>query len=332
MTSITVFNNKGGVGKTTLLCNLASYLAVIHKKKVLVIDADPQCNATTYIYPENQLTWLYTRNNQTIYNVINPLSKGKGYFEGKLPIYRSTGFSINVIAGDPRLALSEDLLAEDWLSARSGSARGMQTTTVFAQLLSRCEHYDYVFFDVGPSLGAINRAVLLSSDYFLLPMSSDIFSLRAIENISKSLSNWKKGMESGLNQYFDIEGEPYAIQDKSFTPRLQFLGYVTQQYISKTVRGIPQPVKAYDQIIKRIPQVIEKELVSKFSSNVSLGFQLGQIPNLHSLVPLSQVAKVPIFGLKGRHGVVGAHFAKVKEFAEIIDSVTNSFLSNLNQL
>jgi cellulose biosynthesis protein BcsQ len=55
MRSITVFNNKGGVGKTTLLCNLASYFAIRLRKKVLIVDADPQCNATTYLFDEHSL-------------------------------------------------------------------------------------------------------------------------------------------------------------------------------------------------------------------------------------------------------------------------------------
>jgi cellulose biosynthesis protein BcsQ len=210
MRSITIFNNKGGVGKTTLLCNLASYLAIRKKKRVLIIDADPQCNATTYLLEEELLIPIYDKREGTIYDVIIPLSRGKGYFKEVLPIIKSPGFRVDVLPGDPRLALAEDLLAADWISAKSGAPRGLQTTSVFAHLLTRCRKYetrcrkyDYVFFDVGPSLGAINRAVLIASDFFLLPMSSDIFSLRAIENISQSLLAWRKGIDGGLAQYKD---------------------------------------------------------------------------------------------------------------------------------
>ena len=55
MKAIAMFNNKGGVGKTTVLCNLASWLSLNEHKKVLVIDADPQCNTTTYVLDDDEL-------------------------------------------------------------------------------------------------------------------------------------------------------------------------------------------------------------------------------------------------------------------------------------
>jgi len=67
MKSIVVFNNKGGVGKTTLLCNLASYLSIKKGKKILIIDTDPQCNATAYMFPYPQIEEIYSTNKDTIY-------------------------------------------------------------------------------------------------------------------------------------------------------------------------------------------------------------------------------------------------------------------------
>jgi len=60
MHTLCVFNNKGGVGKTTLLCNLAAYFALVEKKRVLVVDADPQCNATAYMLSETKVEKLYS--------------------------------------------------------------------------------------------------------------------------------------------------------------------------------------------------------------------------------------------------------------------------------
>ena len=74
MKSIAVFNNKGGVGKTTLLCNLAGYLSLQYQKKVLVIDADPQCNTTTYVLDDDQFFDVYYEPKCfTIFDIVPPL-------------------------------------------------------------------------------------------------------------------------------------------------------------------------------------------------------------------------------------------------------------------
>ena len=82
MKSIAIFNNKGGVGKTTLLCNLASHLCINKKNKVLVIDADPQCNTTTYVLDEEQfLNVYYEPKCFTIADITPPLQSGVGYID-----------------------------------------------------------------------------------------------------------------------------------------------------------------------------------------------------------------------------------------------------------
>src|SRR6185437_1638118 len=105
--SIAFFNNKGGVGKTTLLCNVAAALGIRKNKRVLIIDADPQCNATQALFTEDIVESLYTKSSSfTIQSVIQPLSLGKGYAEQIRPL-ASASFGVDVIPGDPRLALKE---------------------------------------------------------------------------------------------------------------------------------------------------------------------------------------------------------------------------------
>lgn len=329
MTPITVFNNKGGVGKTTFLCNLAAYLALKHNLKVLVVDADPQCNASIYLFSEEKMVEIYENKHGSINDLLEPISKGKGYHTGKLPILKSRGFGIDLIPGNPRFALREDLLATDWQTAKNGDPRGLQTTFVFRNLVDRCKEYDFVFFDLGPSLGAINRAVLIACQSFIVPMSSDIFSLQAVENIGTSLQIWKRTIELGLSNYRTEHAEQFLLNEKPVSWELSFTGYVTQQYTAKTVRGNRQPVKAYDRLIKRIPKAIETHLATPFGSEHPSNLELGRIPNLHSLVPMSQNAHVPIFKLTSQHGVVGAHFAKVEDAYELYKNVANSFLNNI---
>ena len=91
------FNNKGGVGKTTLVANLGAELSLNFKAKVLVVDADPQCNLTQYVLPEEETQSLYAQDNpDSIYTVIRPLSLGKGY-ESELPIRHVPNFGFDVI-------------------------------------------------------------------------------------------------------------------------------------------------------------------------------------------------------------------------------------------
>jgi len=320
--SIAFFNNKGGVGKTTLLCNVAAYCAQELDLKVLVVDADPQCNATQYMFDDDKLNYFYEETSSfTVYNIIRPLSLGKGYSR-ELSVTRSEQFGVDVLPGDPRLALTEDLLAKDWADAIGGNERGMRTSLLFAELMKRCSNYDVVFFDVGPSLGAINRAVLLASDHFVAPMSIDIFSVKAIENIAAWMSKWRRQWKTALENIDDIsEVESELVRE------LSFVGYVSQQYIAKRdVSGKKRAVNAYDKIMQLFDDVVTDQLAKTTplaSPNKKL--DLGSIPNLHSLIPLSQSARTPVIYLKSADGVRGAHFSKVKEakltFGEIAKKI-----------
>lgn len=331
-TVITIFNNKGGVGKTTLLCNLAAALKLNHGKRVLVVDADPQCNATAYLLTESTILDIYSPKPQhTVEQFLEPLRRGQGYLTSAPDVMHSPRFDVDLLPGDPRLALSEDLLASDWKSGSSGDPRGLQTTFVFADLVQHfSDGYDFIFFDVGPALGAINRAVLLASDYFLVPMSSDIFSLMAIGNISTALMKWKEALQKGLTEYHSNEGAHFTISAIPAAWRLKFVGYVGQQYTAKAVKGKRQPVKAYDRILKQAPERIRTELVVPFRADAqNFNPKLGEIPNLHSVVPLSQSANAPVFALKAKDGVVGAHFAKVAEAGDIYAGIADRLIENL---
>ena len=327
MQSLTFFNNKGGVGKTTLLCNVAAYFSIDKGKSVLIVDADPQCNATQYMFKEPALSGFYERSDSfTIYDIVRPLSHGKGY-ASKIEPQRADRFAVDVIPGDPSLALTEDLLARDWGSATGGDIRGIRTTLLFSELLRRCGSYDLVIFDVGPSLGSINRAVLLASDYFVAPMSIDIFSIKAIDNIAVWLRTWRKQWRAALANAEDID------DDLSHAHNISFLGYVSQQYIAKTKDGSKRAVNAYDKIMSQFESVITKKLIPEIGSDnrtIGGGFSLGSIPNLHSLIPMSQSNRAPVFELRSSDGVRGAHFTKVKDSRAIFGEVGDQILFKMS--
>ena len=332
MKSIAVFNNKGGVGKTTLLCNLASYLQRECGKRILVIDADPQCNSTTYALDENSFYDVYYEPKLfTISDLVPPLKRGKGFID-KFDVIESTGFGFDLVPGNPALAMWEDFLSSDWGDVAKAEIRGIRTNMLFVHFLSLCQEYDYVFFDMGPSLGAINRAVLLACDYFITPMSSDIFSLLALENIGVSIDKWRTDFNGAFERINQEDRED--VDNLKCKCTIKFLGYVEQQYITKSDSGTKRAVRAYETILKQIPKAMEEKVVAPINSEKygELNYKLGSIPNYYSLIPMSQNAHKPLFSLSNQDGVVGAHYQKVNDFKILMSKIAARFFENLEAM
>lgn len=244
---------------------------------------------------------------------------GKGYSD-KLPITKSHNFGFDIVIGDPRLALKEDLLAQDWRDARSGGTRGLRTTFVFADLIKKSKNYDFVFFDMGPSLGAINRAILLAANYFVVPMSIDIFSMWAIQNIGEALKVWQRDLDTGLR----LAEDPTEIVGLGREARLHFLGYVTQQHKEKSESGSARIVEAYDAIRRRLPAEVKERLGQLYPKN---GFEphLGDIKHLASLAPKSQTLHTPMINVSVR----GSYTTTRKQAREIYEKISSRFVENL---
>lgn len=333
MKSIAFFNNKGGVGKTTLLCNLAGYLARHADKRVLVVDADPQSNATSYLLSDDEIeSILEDADSINLFRYYDSIADGAGYSQVAPQTVRSLRFGVDVVPGNPRFALREDLLSRDWSDALIGSARGLQTTFAFQHLLHQVsERYDLVFVDMGPSLGAINRSILLSVDFFLTPMSVDLFSLMAVENILTSLKKWRDDLGLSLGLYErNNQGKRYSVDGKPVQWNARFLGYVMQQYRAKSVQGKRQAVKSFETLLQRFEPELAR-LEDEFGLDDKDSADLGRIPTLASLVPLSQLAHAPIFDLGASDGVVGAHFAAVDDAAGLYKEIAARFAKRLAQ-
>lgn len=317
--SVCFFNNKGGVGKTTLIANLAAELALNNAKKILLVDADPQCNLTQYLLSDDQYIEEYESDDPTtVYSVIHPLSIGKGY-RSKLPIRKAESFGCDVVIGDPRLAMKEDLLSQDWRDARAGGTRGLRTTFVFHDLLEKSSHYDYVFFDMGPSLGAINRSILLVADYFVLPATIDIFSKWAVKNIGLALTSWQKDLENGIANAEDPSELPI-----SESKRVKFLGYVMQQHKERSMGASVRIVEAYKTISEQFPSIIKTNLGHLYA-NPRMNPNLGEIKHLASLAPKSQTTHQPMIRVVAK----GSYTTTRKQARTIFQQIGKAFLKNI---
>ncbi len=161
-------------------------------------------------------------------------------------------------------------------------------------------------------------------------MSVDIFSLKAIENIRISIEKWKKQLDLAMKSNEHLDSLPQSIRTEF---SIKFLGYVTQQYISKMDgSGERRAVDAYEKIMKKVAPTVRTNFIDCLQPNFrKVDYLLGTIPNLYSLIPMSQFARRPIFALRAKDGVRGAHFNKVKEADELFGTIAERFEENIEE-
>lgn len=314
-----IFNNKGGVGKTTYLYHIAHILS--ENYKVLMVDCDSQCNLTAYTISDADINKAWSDRGNSIYKVIEKVEKGIGDISLRAPT-RITK-NLHITPGDLFLSNYEDRLGDSWNSAKGGSEASIRLqTAIYRYIMWAAEKIDadVVLVDLGPNLGALNRTVLSGSDYFIVPVTPDLFSIRGTENLGNKLVLWRKEWNQ-LNENYESneihrpKGKPY------------FLGYVIQQHnIRSTSSGMTRGWAIFgDRLEPAIKQNIVKKLLpldqaSKLTES-SGTYLLGKIPNLHSLIPYSLEARKPVFNCNSSDGLKGEHITKAREIKNEYDPI-----------
>lgn len=338
MISISLFNNKGGVGKTTLTCNIAAHFAFELRKRVLLVDCDPQCNTTQLVLTEEITQRLYrsrdTRSRTgTIVDVVRPLQVGEASIDtGLSPILASANrFGVDLMPGHPRLSIVEDILSQAWAEAGAGTIGGLRRSNWVSALCGSVENrYDIAFFDIGPSLGSLNRTVLLGTHYFMSPMGADLFSIFGIRNISEWLAHWIRTYEKGID--LSDRDNPGVLGDFSIViqPKIKhgFVGYTVQQYITKSKGGVRRPTKAYEKLLDDIPSEVAASLNSFAAPHVK-EMHLGDVPHMYSLVPLAQSVNSPIRELTANDGLVGSQFKQRDSYVTNLGRIVKTLARNV---
>lgn len=130
MKVVTFFNNKGGVGKTTTIVNLASFLSLERNKKILLVDLDPQSNATQAIIPEGRWSQFYSLRSsskkKTIYDFFKNIENGEATLNKiKIPVHKNENeFGVDLIPGHPYLSIIDDAMSKAWMETISGDRGG----------------------------------------------------------------------------------------------------------------------------------------------------------------------------------------------------------------
>lgn len=307
---LTFFNNKGGVGKTSLAYHLAWMFGEMGKR-VLAMDLDPQANLTAAFLDEDALEDIWENHSNepnTIFRCIQPLLEvGDIRVAERVKVTRE----ISLIPGDLALSGFEDELSAQWPASMGDQnlVRPFKVLTAFWQVMQQAanEHdADLILVDVGPNLGAINRSALIASDLVVIPLGADLFSLQGLRNLGPTLRSWR----TLWNKRVDNWANPTIPLPKgSMTP----IGYVAQQHGVRLSR----PVKAYDRWLNRMPleyrQSVLGKNVQKAPAVAADSECLALLKHFHSLAPMAMEARKPLFLLRSADGAIGAHSYAVQD-------------------
>lgn len=332
MKSIAFFNNKGGAGKTTAVYHFSFMLAELGYN-VLAVDLDPQMNLTSMFLTDERLEEIFEKEGakSTLYNALIPLIEGTGDVRTahREPVHNQ----LSLLVGDLRLSTFEDRLSDSWgkcLDADPAAFRVVSSLFRIIQAAGEAAKADFIVIDVGPNLGAINRSVLLSSDYMIIPVAADLFSLQGIKNLGGTLTRWKKQWADRKERYSEREKNmetPVTLPDGN----VQVLGYVTMQHNVREGR----PVKAYMNQANRIPGAFREFVLGRTDSSPENmqrdPYCLGMLRHYHSLMPMAMEAHKPVFLLKPADGAIGAHYQAVQTVYQEFRKLTQSILQRITE-
>jgi chromosome partitioning protein len=305
--TVAFFNNKGGVGKTTLVYHLACMIAD-RGKTVLAADLDPQANLTSMFLDEEKLESLWPNGDheQTIYGALRPIIRGLG--DVQTPHVEQFHSRLGLVVGDLALSTFEDRLSAAWLSCHNRDESAFRTMTAFNRGIRRAAEAlkaDWILIDVGPNLGAINRAALIASEHVVIPLGPDLFSLQGLRNLGPSLESWRNTWQDLISKSPDPTME---LPDGRIEP----LGYVVMQPLMRENR----PAKAYRRWIDRFPSAYREFVLRRPELSPPIAesdpFCLATLKHYRSLLPMAMEARKPVFSLTPADGAIGAHGEAVR--------------------
>jgi len=303
---IAFFNNKGGVGKTSLAYHVAWMYADLGLR-VVAADLDPQANLTAAFLDEDTLEGLWLSDTNTVYTALRPLIRGIGDVDR--PQLQPIEDNLWLLVGDLALSSFEDQLSDSWPRCLDRNERAFRVMSAFWRILRKAAEEraaDVVLMDLGPNLGAITRSALIAADHVVVPLSPDLFSLQGLRNLGPSLRSWRADWSErlGKNPAGDL-----ALPHGGMAPA----GYVVMQH---SVR-LDRPTKSYDKWIARIPEVYHTDVLGEADGDFAGVDQdpecIALVRHYRSLMPLAQEARKPIFHLKPADGALGAHQQAAQE-------------------
>jgi cellulose biosynthesis protein BcsQ len=307
--TIAFFNNKGGVGKTSLVYHLAWMYADMGIS-VIAADLDPQANLTSMFVDDERLEELWPDGShaETIFGAFNPLLRGTGDIAD--PHVEEISDRIGLLVGDLALSSAEDELTSQWPDCLDRKERAFRVLSAFWRIfeaVAMARDVDLVLIDVGPNLGAINRATLIAAEHVVIPLAADLYSLQGLRNLGPTLHRWREEW-SERRERNPVMG--LSIPSGEMRP----VGYVLMQHAVR----LDRPVKAYERWMARIPGVYRESVLAEGSDAAPATPRhdphcLAELKHYRSLMPLAMEARKPMFFLTPADGALGGHAQAVRD-------------------
>ncbi|MEX3564836.1 ParA family protein [Micrococcus endophyticus] len=308
MKSISLFNNKGGVSKTTTTFNLGWILAE-QGYRVLMVDADPQCNLTGMVmgfdshkdlekfYEEDPKNNLKSALRPAFESQPVPLSAVDCIeVERREGLYLLPGH-VGLSEYEVQLGLAQELTGSiQALQNLPGAIRHLYSITADAL------DADFVLIDLSPGLGSINQNIVATSDYLIIPTTPDVFSVMALDSLSRALPRW--------SAWLDKASSMEVFQDAAYPlpkPQLKFLGLIAQRYRARNAL----PTRAFQTYFDALEAATKEKLVPALgkigallphvdyeaNSDQDSNYRLASIADFNALIANSQQTQKPVFAL-----------------------------------
>lgn len=333
---ISLFNHKGGVSKTTTTFHLGWKLARLGKR-VLIVDADPQCNLTGLTLGLEDYDSLFafydSKQNTDIFSSLAPIFALGGDTPssqgGKTPVAKTNNPNLFILAGNIRFSEIDTQIATALTSSATIPIlrRFVSAFNGLIRKVARDNAIDIVLIDMSPSVSATNHCILMSSDYFIIPISPDFYCYQAIDSLSNVFPRWVEEIAS-----FKDGG------DNSLpTGNPKMLGYISQNYRIYTVEEKADDTdqksmsKAYVEWLDRIKKIVADRLVPvlknkgmiideqifRDAADYDQPYHLAGVQNFSGLIPVSQKLSKPIFELTASDGQwTGARWRRMQNQKE----------------
>jgi len=171
--------------------------------------------------------------------------------------------NLGLVVGDLALSSFEARLSSAWSDCLGGDEAAFRTESAFHRTIlnaAQKQEADLTLIDVGPSLGAINRAAIISADFVVFPLAPDLFSLQALRNVGPTLDDWRTAWSDRLGRRPQVRDLDLPSAD------IHPAGYIVMQHAVREGR----PVQAYQKWIRRIPMAYRENALGQGGPNLLL--------------------------------------------------------------